>query len=56
MSGDLLVGAGVAVVSVIVWLIRLEGRINTQAALYENLAEDVTYIRTRIDTALNGHR
>lgn len=38
-----------------VWLIRLEGRINVHAALHEQLRDDVTYIRERIDKALNGH-
>jgi hypothetical protein len=38
-----------------VWLIRLEGRVNTQSELHKNLKEDVAYIRQRIDRALNGH-
>jgi sensor domain CHASE-containing protein len=42
-------------VAVIVWLIRLEGRVNTQEALQERVVADITYIRSRIDTALNGH-
>ena len=45
----------VPAVAVIVWLIRLEGRVNTQAALQVELKEDVKYIRERIDRALNGH-
>jgi hypothetical protein len=41
----------------LVWLIRLEGRINTNESMTEKLAEDITYIRQRIDAALNGfHR
>ncbi len=43
------------VIGVVVWLVRLEGRINTQSALYAQMREDVTYIRERIDAALNGH-
>jgi hypothetical protein len=53
----------VPVVLVGVWLLRLEGRINTQDALRIALKEDVVglkadvqYIRARIDQALNGHR
>ncbi len=38
------------------WLLRLEGRINMQAELHEKLSDDVTYIRARIDAALNGKR
>lgn len=44
----------------IVWLIRLEGRVNTNEALHATLKEnhdelkdDVRYIRERIDRALN---
>ncbi len=43
------------VIGVVVWLVRLEGRVNTQAALYAQMRADVTYIRERIDAALNGH-
>lgn len=39
----------------IVWLVRLEGRVNTNEALHQALREDLTYIRDRIDSALNGH-
>jgi sensor domain CHASE-containing protein len=38
-----------------VWLIRLEGRVNTQDALHSQLRSDLTYIRERIDKAINGH-
>ena len=44
-----------------VWLLRLEGKVNTESALREALKGDVTdvkadvrYIRERIDRALNG--
>jgi sensor domain CHASE-containing protein len=46
---------GVPVILAVVWLIRLEGRVNTQDALHRELKEDVTYIRSRIDRAINGH-
>lgn len=39
---------------VVVWLLRLEGRVNTNQALHDALKADVTYIRDRIDRALNG--
>jgi hypothetical protein len=38
----------------LVWLIRLEGRINTGEALHTELKEDLRYIRDRIDRALHG--
>ncbi len=45
----------------VVWLIRLEGRVNTGESKHANLQErhdelhaDVRYIRQRIDQALNG--
>lgn len=51
----------VSFVGAVVWLIRLEGRVNTNEALHETLKEnhdelkgDVRYIRERIDRALNG--
>jgi len=40
--------------TVIVWLIRLEGRVNTQEAVIRQFRDDLTYIRTRIDAAING--
>lgn len=46
---------GLPILAGIVWLIRLEGRVNTQDALHKQLKEDVTYIRSRIDKAINGH-
>jgi len=54
MSGELVLSAVGAGVGVVVWLIRLEGRLNTQVALHKNLADDVAYIRSRIDAALNS--
>jgi hypothetical protein len=56
MEPSVVLTAGAAVVAVIVWLIRLEGRVNTQAALHERLQTDVAYIRDRIDAALNGRK
>lgn len=49
------VAVGVPVIGFIVWLVRLEGRINTGEVVTKSIREDVTYIRDRIDRALNGH-
>jgi sensor domain CHASE-containing protein len=56
MAPDMVFTAGAAAIGVVVWLIRLEGRVNTQAALHDRLSEDVSYIRERIDAALNGRK
>ena len=48
--------AGAMVIGVVVWLVRLEGKIQTQAELHQQLRDDVSYIRERIDAALNGKR
>lgn len=53
-AGAVITGVGL-VVAGLVWLLRLEGKVSTQAELHKKLAEDVTYIRSRIDTAINGH-
>lgn len=39
----------------VVWLVRLEGRINLHEAQISEIKEDVRYIRDRIDDAL-AHR
>ena len=36
----------------LVWLIRLEGRVNTSALLLEAVRADLAYIRGRIDDAV----
>ena len=41
-------------VAVIIWLVRLEGRVNTGEQRVTDLKADVKYIRDRIDAALNG--
>lgn len=46
---------GVPILGGVIWLIRLEGRVNTHQALHDALKDDVQYIRERIDRALNGH-
>ena len=44
----------VPILTIAGWLLNLEGRVRVNEALREALAEDVRYIRTRIDAALNG--
>lgn len=46
---------GLPLLGGLVWLIRLEGRVNTHSAMQEKLSHDVEYIRARIDDFLNGH-
>lgn len=48
------VAVGVPVIGFIVWLVRLEGRINTGEIVTKGIKDDVSYIRERIDRALNG--
>ena len=56
MDQGVIATLGVTGLGALVWLIRLEGRVNTAIALQEKLTDDVEYIRDRIDTALNGKR
>jgi hypothetical protein len=44
----------VPTIGVIVWLVRLEGRINTNEALQKTVLDEVKYIRARIDEVLLG--
>lgn len=39
-------------IGVVVWLVRLEGRVNTQDRMHAELKGHVEYIRDRIDEAL----
>jgi hypothetical protein len=50
------IAVGSLAVAALVWLIRLEGRVNLNERLTTDLSEDVKYIRDRIDLALNGGR
>lgn len=50
------------VVGGLVWLIRLEGRVNTHDQRHtqhdedrKEMRDDISYIRNRIDRALNGY-
>ena len=51
---EALIAVAVPAVGVVVWLVRLEGRINTNEALQKTVLAEVQYIRERIDRALNG--
>jgi sensor domain CHASE-containing protein len=55
MDASTAIQLAVPLVLIGVWLIRLEGRVNTQEALHRDLKVDVMYIRERIDRALNGN-
>ncbi len=48
------IAVGSLAVGALVWLIRLEGRVNLNERLTTDLSQDVKYIRDRIDQALNG--
>lgn len=59
-AGEVMTGVG-AVVAVVVWLVRIEGRVNghdrehmEHAKRHDEMREDLSYIRDRIDRALNG--
>ena len=43
----------VPVITALAWLLRLEGRVSTNEIVTKGLSEDVTYIRERIDQALD---
>jgi hypothetical protein len=45
----------VTAIAVVVWLVRLEGRVNKSEGRLEDMNEHLKYIRERIDRALNGH-
>jgi hypothetical protein len=44
----------IPLVAVIVWLVRMEGRINSTEQSQKTMAMDLLYVRNRIDRALNG--
>ena len=56
MDGQTLQAAaaiGVPSLATVIWLLRLEGRVNTNEALQTRTADDVKYIRERIDQVLD---
>ena len=54
LSPEAVMAVVAPVVGFIVWLIRLEGRVNLQDARYSEIKESLAYIRDRVDRALNG--
>jgi hypothetical protein len=38
----------------LVWLVRLEGRVNAHDSTISQIRDDLEYIRGRIDSAING--
>jgi hypothetical protein len=55
MDLQTLITIAASTTGVIVWLVRMEGRINKNDASIADVKEDIRYIRARIDRALNGH-
>jgi hypothetical protein len=53
MGIETTIAVGGPVLAVVIWLIRLEGRVNTTEQRFSDLREDVQYIRDRIDDALD---
>ena len=43
-----------AIVGIVVWFVRLEGRVNSHDGQIVGIKDDVRYIRDRIDRALDG--
>lgn len=52
MEPSLIVTIVLAAIGVIVWLVRLEGRVNNHDASLKEFREDIRYIRDRIDRAV----
>jgi hypothetical protein len=53
MDVQILMSVGVPALGVVVWLLRLEGRIGTVEAMQKKIGDDVEYIRNRVDEALS---
>jgi hypothetical protein len=51
--GTIVTIAGLAIAG-LVWLVRLEGRVNGHDKMLEQMRDDLEYIRGRIDSAING--
>jgi hypothetical protein len=61
MTEGVVMTLGAGFISALVWLVRLEGRVNghdkdhvDHAKRHEEMRHDLAYIRDRIDRALNG--
>jgi hypothetical protein len=53
--GELLL-AGSMVIGAVVWAVRIEGRVNGHDKQLDDVKDDVRYIRTRIDQAIEARR
>lgn len=54
MSEGVVMTLGAGFISALVWLVRLEGRVNGHDREHAEMRDDLAYIRDRIDRALNG--
>jgi hypothetical protein len=55
LDAQTVAAVAIPTIGVVVWLVRLEGRINKSEGRLEDMNESIKYIRDRIDRALNGH-
>lgn len=55
MDAQVVIALATLAIGGVVWLVRLEGRVNANENRTDDLREDVTYIRNRIDDALKGN-
>lgn len=53
---DTLIAVAIPTVGIIVWLVRMEGRINLNDEAIRGMREDLRYVRERIDRALEPER
>lgn len=55
MDSGVILGVVLAAGTVVVWAVRIEGKVNSFDGFRQEVREDIQYIRERIDSALNGH-
>jgi hypothetical protein len=56
MGAEALISGASLVIGAVVWLVRLEGRVNAHERQLADVKDDVRYIRERIDRALEARR
>lgn len=56
VSPDWAYGLVLPLIGSVVWLVRLEGRVNGHDKSLSDVEDDVKYIRKRIDAALDARR
>lgn len=56
INPDWAYGAILPLIGGVIWLVRLEGRVNGHDKSLTDVEDDVKYIRTRIDAALDARR